>query len=894
MSDTAEHVGAMVALVPSEADLDRLALPGGEPRDELHLTLAYLGDAVDVAPETRNALITALDDYVQHELDGPVVANAFGVAYWNPSGPDPAWVLNVGDERDSVGPTLNAVHAVVEEVTENLVPALPTQHSPWQPHVCIAYSVTGIFNDLVQRLGPVTFDRLRLAFGGDVRDFDLGGLGSQAATIRSAAGGDAVPWHKVQDSADCPSDKPWAVVKDGTGEVEGCHASEADADDQLAALYANDPEAGCEDCGADGDDHFSGGDLASDAPWNGSASRFSDDQYKKATAACDSGDGTPKELCFLPHHEPGGALNVNGLHAAASRFSQVSGHSAEAVNRAKSHLRSHYREVGEDVPDVLKAEGEAVTAAAPGSGDCGPGYHRMPDGSCMSDAEMEAAARWSGVLCVEGTPTGDGREFSPEALDWADHMLLRWQKEGSHGGDHDVTVTVGRIDRAWRDGPLVRGEGALDLLNPDGFEVRRRMAGGFAGGVSIDADDIEDADVELIWPETGGEDEGEELAEGDEILNMLFGRPLKTVYHGGRVRAATLVDIPAFVEAAIALVGAEGAAQAVAASARHLTAVSDAPWAYTIQMHRELPDEAYAWVAADGTSRLLPHHELADGEVGPANVTACAAAIAKLSSREALPTVGEVRAAYAHLAQHLRDAGQVPPPLDLGENAMTAAVSTELWRPSREWFKNPQLTVPLGTVVTDEGRVYGHLAHWQDCHIGYEDVCVAPPREDSHPYFMTGEVVCADGSRVSVGQVTVGIGHAPSHYRAARAAEHYDDTSAVVADVAVGNDEHGIWMAGAVRPHAESKRVYDLRAAGRVSGDWRRVGNQLRLVGVLGVNVAGFLSPNLTVRVASGVQTALVAAGIPRVGPPPVTEDDLDRRALRLMMDRVAARVRGA
>lgn len=847
MSDTAEHTGAMVALVPSGADLDRLALPEGEPRDELHLTLAYLGDAIDVPQDVRDELLAALQDYAQHELDGPVAAQAFGVAYWNPDGPEPAWVLNVGDELGQTGTTIGDVHAVVEEVTENLVPTLPDQHSPWQPHICLAYSITGVFNDLVERLGPVTFDRLRLAFGGEVQDLELGGPGGGAATIRPA-GGDAMSTEEL--------------------------------------------EADCADCGEDAE-HFASQDLASDAPWNGAASRFSDEQYKTATAACDPGDGTVKERCFLPHHEPGGALNVNGLHAAAARFNQLSGHSPEAVARAKSHLRAHYREVGEDVPDVLKAQGEVVTAAAPqDGGDCGPGYHRMPDGSCMSESEMEAAARWSGVLCVEGTPTGDGREFAPDALDWASHMLLRWQKEGSHGGDHDVTVTVGRIDRAWRDGPLVRGEGVLDLMSPDGFEVRRRLADGFAGGVSIDADDIEDADVELIWPE---EDDGAEVEEGDSILNVLFGRPLKTVYHGGRVRAATLVDIPAFVEAAISLGGDDGGAETVAASVEHrLAGVSNSPWAMTVRMHRELPDAAFAYVSADGTSRAYPHHELRDGELGPANLTACAAAVAQLNSRRDFAgTPAERRATYEHLVQHLRDAGQVPPPM---EDAVTAATSAaeDLWRPPRDWFRDPQLTVPLGAVVTDDGRVYGHVAHWEDCHLGYEDVCTAPVREESYPYFMTGEVICADGSRVSVGQVTVGIGHAPLHYSARPAAEHYDDTSAVVADVAVGNDAIGIWMAGAVRPHAESRRVYDLRASGRVSGDWRRIGSSLRLVGVLGVNVAGFLAPNLRVRVASGVQTAMVAAGLPRVGPRPATEEDLDKRAMRLMMDKIAARMRAS
>lgn len=48
-----------------------------------------------------------------------------------------------------------------------------------------------------------------------------------------------MPWSIVQDHADCSG---WAVVKDDTGELEGCHDTEQDALDQLAALNAQEEE----------------------------------------------------------------------------------------------------------------------------------------------------------------------------------------------------------------------------------------------------------------------------------------------------------------------------------------------------------------------------------------------------------------------------------------------------------------------------------------------------------------------------------------------------------------------------------------------------------------------------------------------------------------------------
>ena len=50
-----------------------------------------------------------------------------------------------------------------------------------------------------------------------------------------------MPWHTVPDHPSCGPGK-FAVVADATGEVEGCHTTQDAADQQVAALYANEPK----------------------------------------------------------------------------------------------------------------------------------------------------------------------------------------------------------------------------------------------------------------------------------------------------------------------------------------------------------------------------------------------------------------------------------------------------------------------------------------------------------------------------------------------------------------------------------------------------------------------------------------------------------------------------
>lgn len=171
--------------------------------------------------------------------------------------------------------------------------------------------------------------------------------------------------------------------------------------------------------------------------------------------------------------------------------------------------------------------------------------------------------------------------------------------------------------------------------------------------------------------------------------------------------------------------------------------------------------------------------------------------------------------------------------------------------------------VPL--TVTADGRVYGHLASWQDCHTGYEDRCVPPPKSATgYAWFHTGACETTEG-QVPTGRITVGTGHAGHTASAADAVAHYDNTGHTVADVHAINGEMGPWLSGWLRPSATRQQKHELTAS-PPSGDWRPRGGSTELVGVLAVNVPGFPLPRLPRTVATferGEFRSLVASGLP-------------------------------
>lgn len=179
--------------------------------------------------------------------------------------------------------------------------------------------------------------------------------------------------------------------------------------------------------------------------------------------------------------------------------------------------------------------------------------------------------------------------------------------------------------------------------------------------------------------------------------------------------------------------------------------------------------------------------------------------------------------------------------------------------PPKSWFKDPALNQATPLTITDDGRVFGHIAAWQTSHIGMPGRNVKPPRSASqYAYFRNG-VLRTDEGDIQVGQLTLAGGHASLQASADEAIKHYDDTASAVADVVAGEDQFGIWVAGSLRPEVTPSQIRAFRASSP-SGDWRPINGRLELVAVCQVNVPGFPIAR-AITASGGVPGALVAAG---------------------------------
>ncbi len=176
---------------------------------------------------------------------------------------------------------------------------------------------------------------------------------------------------------------------------------------------------------------------------------------------------------------------------------------------------------------------------------------------------------------------------------------------------------------------------------------------------------------------------------------------------------------------------------------------------------------------------------------------------------------------------------------DAGEFAALVASTAVAALPSISAFTMPRLTGP--TPITYDratGRVFGHVAAWKTCHVGYADVCVTPPRDDegSDPQFGQFHrfpVETADGI-VWAGRITVGGRHAALNLNASHATTAYDDKT-VAAHVRAYIDEHGIAVAGLLEPGLTEGELAILERR-KVSGDWRETAQGLTLVEVLALS----------------------------------------------------------
>lgn len=415
---------------------------------------------------------------------------------------------------------------------------------------------------------------------------------------------------------------------------------------------------------------------------------------------------------------------------------------------------------------------------------------------------MKKRQKWQGILAVENQLTGDGRYIVKGAIRLPEGpQPLR--NAPTDFGAHDGAVVVGQIERVWRgedneDGSVfVHGEGFLDLESEQGQEAARHLGEKLTTGVSLDLDDVSyevriptaraEAEDEMIEAVTNGEaPERETVGDQTIVYKSASGDEIMWITDC-RMRAATIVAIPAFAQANLELVA----------------------------------------TTEDEQSEL-----------------------------EALPAIGE----------------------DSEEDALVASGGP--MEPPAAWFADPHLAGPTPLTVTDDGRVFGHVATWGTCHIGVVGKCQEPPHSiTDYAYFKTGMLKLDNGDRIAVGHLTMGTGHAGPSANAAQTMAHYDNTGTVMADVNVGEDSYGIWVAGATRPGIteEEERAFN---ASPLSGDWRSIGGNLELVAALAVNVPGFPIPRAQGYVTAGETASLMAAGM-------LVGDNVPKRAETLSDDDV-------
>jgi F like protein len=375
------HDGSMIALVPTPEDTERLTIPDGEPPEALHLTLAYLGDAAAIAPADREQL--RLDVEAAAAGMPPVVADpgAFGAALWNPDG-DACLVYQVG------GDGLTEARDVLTAPVLDAAFDPPPNHDPWVAHIAAAYLAGGAdpavaLPLMLQQLGPVTFDRVRLTFGGtEVYDMPLG-----EPTMAAATPGDAtMPYTVRPGGADCP----FEVIKSADGTRMGCHPTKEEADQQVAALYAKEGEPPAADAAA-------------------------------AVAAPADAEGAPVGVDALPGEHFHAVMHTQGVSTGRRTFLNLSNRPTPFAFHWQRSSSAHG-----GMPEVLMVGQVTRVVPDPGNADMLHGFGRLDLGSDV--------AREYGRQLVGGFQTGVSIGLDetpvkrtvvwPEGIDPADPMAM--------------------------------------------------------------------------------------------------------------------------------------------------------------------------------------------------------------------------------------------------------------------------------------------------------------------------------------------------------------------------------------------------------------------------------------------------------------------------------------
>lgn len=521
-------------------------------------------------------------------------------------------------------------------------------------------------------------------------------------------------------------------------------------------------------------------------------------------------------------------MNVHEQVAVLRRREARHREIARLLSFARYEVQEGAGDCGEDTPYAcVDTETGEVESCHSTRAEAQAACDEMEGGGDEPDPEASlVGAAFHAVLCVEGMDTGDGRILDPDGGTWRNLPLPYMAMDENSGGGHMGARLAGRWEEIERVGRRIVAHGHL-LADEFGTRVEGLIREQFLRYNSID---VGDADVE--WEVLKVTEDGWPLEERARFVEY-------------EIMGSTGCPFPALSWAVVWLDG------------------MDPPAEFT----DELPEE---------DARVEEPEVVEDAELPVwllyANDPERRRAALDQRRADLLPALRRPLhdPAAAMVASGSPD--PLPPAAYFEEPAECAAgyfPDLRVDRPDEHGFR----------------RVFGYVAPWGVCHVGIPSECTtAPPSASRYAYFATGSTVvacddCPEGRRIPTGVLTYGTGHAAKAndgrpLSATDAIWHYDHTGSRGANVAVGENEFGIWVAGVVRAPNESLETEAARVLDgtNLSGDWRGIGGRLELVAALAVNFPGFTAPPTSTYItASGEQTALIASaaqGRPRPASP--------------------------
>ena len=185
-----------------------------------------------------------------------------------------------------------------------------------------------------------------------------------------------------------------------------------------------------------------------------------------------------------------------------------------------------------------------------------------PDPAPTPDAQASTLdGRWEGVIAREGEMTGDGRLIEAGALRW-DDLPIPLRVAFKDVGGHDGAEVCGRIETVERrDNGDIYATGTFDLGSAIGTEAFRQVSEQMSNGVSIDTDDVTfrimaKADMpEADVADSGNDSDDEPDPDGRVKIAAMSSSDELMVIESARLRAATLVAVPAFATARVYAAG---------------------------------------------------------------------------------------------------------------------------------------------------------------------------------------------------------------------------------------------------------------------------------------------------------------------------------------------------